>query len=491
MVIINNYLPYLYLLYSDFYFIIISSIILFSFVICLAVQDIRCVFLASAMQRLLLFLSLLDSTTDWALNYSIEELSLKFVGVTYAFTIDVISLCFVLLTEFLFIIVSLVSWESIRHGIKFYFILLFFLEITMLFLFTVNDLLLFYILFEATLIPMFLFVGKWGSTLRRVYAAFKLAAYTLFGAILMFIAILWIYSCTGTTDYAILSTYKFNFLSQLMLFIAFFSSFAIKIPMFPIHLWLPEAHVEAPTGISVLLAGVLLKAGGYGFLRFAIPICQDVLIFVSSYMMIISLLGIIYGSLVALRQTDLKKMIAYASISHMNLVTLGLFTVTNAGISGAIYLMLVHGITSSGLFICVGVLYDRYHTRIIKYYTGLATLMPQFACIFILLSLGNISFPLTGGFIGELLILFASYSDNIIIFAIAASSMIVSAFYTLWLANRILFGPLNDNNILYFSDLNLREYLVLSSLVKFMCIMGAIPEYLLSYISGNVVTLII
>jgi NADH-quinone oxidoreductase subunit M len=483
---------FLSFLYANFYNILFLNIILFFFFLCIPGTDIRNIYLVGVLQRLLLFFLLLDAENNvdaWPFNYQVEVLGLKFSGITGFYTLDTISICFILLTELLFVIVSLVSWESIKQSVDLYFSSLICLEIIMLFLFSVNDLLLFYIFFEATLIPMFLFVGKWGSTHRRIYAAFKLAAYTLFGAILMFIAILWLYVSVGTTDYVILSKYKFDFLSQLLLFVAFFSSFAIKIPMFPVHLWLPEAHVEAPTGISVLLAGVLLKAGGYGFLRFALPFCRDLLIFVSSYMMVVSLLGIVYGSLIALRQTDLKKMIAYASISHMNLVTLGLFTVTNTGISGAVYLMLIHGITSSGLFICVGILYDRYHTRVIKYYAGLATLMPQFACMLLLLALGNISFPLTGGFIGELLILFASYNDNLVICLIATSGMIFGAFYTLWLVNRILFGPINDHNILFFGDLNFREYVILSTLVKLMLIMGTIPEYILPYITTAVITL--
>ena len=331
-----------------------------------------------SLNNLKVLLSKEDNEDDDPFESRTEYMYDVFLGILYCFNLDCIAMCFSILTELLFLIVSLVSWESIKSDIKLYYLLLFILEITMLLLFVVNDLLLFYILFEATLIPMFLFVGKWGSTTRRIYAAFKLAAYTLFGAILMFVAILWLYGTLGTTDYFILANYKFNFLAQLLLFIAFFSSFAIKIPMFPVHLWLPEAHVEAPTGISVLLAGILLKAGGYGFLRFAIPICKDILIYISSYMMIISLLGIIYGSLVALRQTDLKKMIAYASISHMNLVTLGLFTVTNIGISGAIYLMLIHGITSSGLFICVGVLMIDIIRALLSIIQDLPVLCPNF-----------------------------------------------------------------------------------------------------------------
>lgn len=400
-----------------------------------------------------------------------------YLNSNYFLFVDGISIWFILLTTFLFPLVVLVSWESIKYNPKLYFILLLLIEFSLLNLFCVEELFLFYIFFETAAIPMFLMIGVWGSSERRIYASFKFFLYTIVGSVLMFLAIIWIYFQTGLTHFSLLLDCKFALLNQIFLFLAFFSSFAVKIPMMPIHLWLPEAHVEAPTGISVLLAGILLKTGGYGFIRFVLPLCPEASQIFAPLIFLISIISVLYGSMVALVQTDLKKMVAYSSVAHMNMVTIGLFSGSLAGLDGAVYLMLTHGVISSGLFICVGILYDRYHTRVIRYYGGLTNFMPIFAICFLILILANISFPSTGSFIGEFIILSDVFSKNTVVAFLAGFGIILGAFYSVWLYNRVMFGAVDSYSIRYYSDLNSREFFILLVILFFTFFMGIFPTF--------------
>lgn len=417
---------------------------------------------------------------ELALYYKISDfITPYYFSYIYNVYIDVVSFWFILLTSILILFVSILTYKNIQTKLTFYFCLLFLLQFLLTNIFSVTELLPFYIFYEGLTLPMFLLIGIWGSTKRRIYAAFNFLIYTLTGSIFMFITIFWLLYNFQTTDIFILCNYRFNFTVQLFLFIAFFSSFAIKIPIFPFHLWLPEAHVEAPTGISVLLAGILLKVGAYGFLRFVLLLCPDTLIIIRPFLFTICIIGIIYSSLIALKQTDLKKTIAYASIGHMNMIMLGIFSGEYCGILGAVYLMYSHAIISSGLFICVGVLYDRYHTRIIKYYSGLLSLMPLFSNLFFLLMLGNIAFPITGNFPGEVLIYYTLFEINPTTCILTAISMILNSFYSLWLVNRTLFGQVNDYIMICYTDLEYDEFSILLFLVIFMFIFGLCIKYIL------------
>jgi len=409
-----------------------------------------------------------------------------FLNIQYLVSIDGLSIWFILLTTLLFPLVALVSWESIQKHYKLFFMLLFLLEFFLLNIFCAEEIFVFYLYFEASAIPMFLLIGLWGSTERRIYASFKFFFYTLIGSILMFALLVFFYYYFGTTNLFYLSTYRFAFYLQIFFFIAFFSSFAVKIPMMPVHLWLPEAHVEAPTGISVLLAGILLKTGGYALIRFVLPLCPDATVFFSPFVYILSIVSIIYGSFAAIVQTDLKKMIAYSSVAHMNLATIGIFSGSVAGLQGALYLMLTHGIVSSGLFICVGIIYDRYHTRIIRYYGGLVNFMPWFAFFFLLLTLANISFPSTGSFIAEFILLSDIFAKNVVVAFLAGLGIILGAVYTVWLYNRIMFGYVNLS-IRYYADLNFREYFVLLVLIFFTFFMGIYPSFFLSIATDKLI----
>jgi NADH-quinone oxidoreductase subunit M len=417
-----------------------------------------------------------SSSSDFALSRDL--IKPFFMNIKYSLFIDALNVWFVILTTFLFFIVALVSWESVVKYRKLFFVLLFLLEFFLLNIFMVEEVLLFYVFFEGCAIPMFLFIGIWGSTIRRVYASFKFLFYTLIGSVLMFLMLAWFYYTFGTTNINVLSSFSFPMYLQICFFIAFFSSFAVKIPMVPIHLWLPEAHVEAPTGISVLLAGILLKTGGYAFIKFVLPLCVEAVVFFSPFVYLLSIVSIVYGSFAAIVQTDLKKMIAYSSVAHMNVATIGIFSGSVAGLQGAVYLMLTHGIVSSALFICVGILYDRYHTRIIRYYGGLVNFMPLFAIFFLILILANISFPSTASFVAEFMLLSDIFNKNILVALLAGLGIILGAIYSVWLYNRVMFGYVNLN-IRYFSDLNFREYFILLIMIFFVFLMGIYPTFFL------------
>jgi NADH-ubiquinone oxidoreductase chain 4 len=399
--------------------------------------------------------------------------------------IDGISLPFIILTTFIIPICILVSWSSIKEGINRYFILLLILESILITVFLVLDLLLFYIAFESSLIPMFLIIGIWGSRERKVHAAMMFFLYTLLGSLFMLFAILVIYSAIGTTDFEILSLTEISKIRQNILWLGIFLSLAVKTPMIPFHLWLPEAHVEAPVAGSVILAGILLKLATYGFLRVSLPILPEASNYFIPLIYTMATIGIIYSSFTTLRQIDLKKIIAYSSIGHMSIGILGIFSNTIQGIEGAILLSIAHGIVSPALFICVGILYDRYHSRLIKYYRGLVISMPLFAIYFFIFTLANMATPLTANFIGEFLTFTGSFKINPVLVAISATSMILVAGYSIWLYNRICFG----NESIYLikaKDLTRREFFLLLPLVFLTFLFGVFPNILLDPIHYSV-----
>nr|QYC61832.1 NADH dehydrogenase subunit 4 [Paralia sulcata] len=404
--------------------------------------------------------------------------------------IDGISLFFFLLTTLLIPLCLLVSWDSIQNNLKEYLISFLLLEFFLLGVFCVLDLLLFYVFFESVLIPMYLIVGFWGSRERKIRAAYFFFLYTLLGSVLMLLAVLYIYYQIGTTDFETLLTVSFTLKEQKFLWLAFFASFATKVPMIPVHIWLPEAHVEAPTAGSVILAGVLLKLGTYGFIRFSFPLFSEACFYFSPLVYSISAIGVIYTSFTAIRQTDFKRIIAYTSVAHMNLVLIGMFSFNNIGLEGAILQSLSHGFVASALFVIIGVVYDRYHTRTVKYYGGLVHVMPIYIFIFLIFTMANIGLPGTGSFIGEFLILTGSYKVNTIITFIGATGMILGGCYSLWLFNRIAYGNLKTQYIKNFMDLNRRETFIFIPLLFGTLVMGIYPEIFLDPIHMSVNTLI-
>ena len=370
-------------------------------------------------------------------------------GIYYTIGIDGVSLFFVILSTFLIVVCILVNWESVKFRIKEYTILLFILEFFLLNVFVSLDLFFFYVSFEAVLIPMFLIIGFWGSRERKIHAAFQFFVYTFIGSVFMLLAIYFIYLHVGSTNIEIISQATFSKNRELFLWLAFFIALGVKVPMFPVHLWLPEAHVEAPTSGSILLAGILLKLGTYGFLRFLLVLFPYGLIYYTPLVFTICLISIIYGSFATIRQIDLKKIIAYSSIVHMNFALLGLFTNDLEGIQGSLYIMLSHGLVSSALFLCIGILYDKYKTRLFMYYGGLVNFMPLFSLFFLSFILSNLGFPGTSSFIGEILVLISVISYNFKIAIFASLSMVLCAIYSLWLYNRIIFGELRLFGTIY------------------------------------------
>ncbi len=410
-------------------------------------------------------------------------------GISYHMGVDGISLLFVMLTTLLTPICILASWISIKDRVKEFMISFLILETFMIGMFCALDLFVFYIFFEAVLIPMFIIIGVWGGP-RRVYAAFKLFLYTLLGSVLMLVAMMAMYFDAGTTDMVQLMDHSFPVSMQPWLWLAFFASFAVKVPMWPVHTWLPDAHVEAPTAGSVILAGVLLKFGGYGFLRFSLPMFPDATIQFATLVFTLSIIAVIYTSLVALAQTDMKKLIAYSSIAHMGFVTAGTFTLTTQGIEGAIYQMLSHGVVSAALFLIVGVVYDRIHSREISDYGGLVYRMPAYSLVFMLFMLASVGLPGTGGFVGEILVLVGLFQVSPWLAAFAATGVILSAAYMLFLYRRIIFGQLTKENLMKIKDLNTREWAIFAPLIVLTLWMGIYPSSFLDFMHVSVDNLI-
>jgi proton-translocating NADH-quinone oxidoreductase chain M len=421
-----------------------------------------------------------------AFQFVVKILWLPNLNLNFVLGVDGISLFFLLLTTLLIPLCLLTSWNSVGSNLKEFLIAFLILDFFLIGTFCVLDLLLFYIFFESVLIPMFLIVGIWGSRERKILAAYYFFLYTLLGSVVMLLSILYIYYQVGTTDYETLITFSFSPLEQKLLWFTFFLAFASKVPMIPVHLWLPEAHVEAPTAGSVILAGVLLKLGTYGFIRFSLPLFPKASFFFTPLVYTIAAIGIIYTSFTAIRQTDFKRIIAYTSIAHMNLVILGIFSFNIIGIEGAILQSLSHGFVASALFLVIGVVYDRYRTRIVQYYGGLATVMPLYITIFLFFTMANISFPGTSSFVGEFLILVGSFKVNTTITFLGALGVIIGAAYSLWLFNRIAFGNLKTQYTQKFLDISYREFLLFFPLILGTLIVGLYPNIFLSFIHLSV-----
>ncbi len=411
------------------------------------------------------------------------------LGITYHMGVDGISMLFVLLSTLLTPICVLASWDAIQTRVKEYMVAFLVLETLMVGMFCALDFVLFYIFFEGVLIPMFLIIGIWGGA-RRVYASFKFFLYTLAGSVLMLLAIMAIYLSAGTTDIPTLLKYALPQSMQYWLFLAFFASFAVKVPMWPVHTWLPDAHVEAPTAGSVILAGVLLKMGAYGFLRFSVPMLPVATDFFTPMVFTLSIIAVIYTSLVALAQTDMKKLIAYSSVAHMGFVTLGIFTVNHQGVEGAIFQMLSHGVVSAALFLCVGVVYDRIHSREIARYGGLVEKMPVYAVLFMVFMLASVGLPGTSGFVGEFLILVGVFKVSSWVAALAATGVILGAAYMLWLYRRVIFGKLTKDDLKSILDVSPREIAVFAPLVILTIWMGIYPTPFLDIMDASVANLV-
>ena len=406
-------------------------------------------------------------------------------GIGFVMGVDGISLPFVLLTALLTPLAILASWHSITSRVREYMMGFLVLETLMLGTFCALDLLVFYLFFEAVLIPMFLIIGIWGGE-SRVYAAFKFFLYTLAGSVLMLVAMLAMSRIAGTTDIASLQEFTFTPSTQFWLFLAFFASFAIKIPMWPFHTWLPDAHVEAPTAGSMILAGILLKMGGYGFLRFSLPMFPDASLFFAPIIMVMSVIAIIYTSLVALAQQDMKKLIAYSSVAHMGFVTVGIFSINAQGIAGAIFQMISHGLISAALFFAVGVVYDRLHTRDIDAYGGVADAMPRYAVFFMIMMLGSVGLPGTSGFVGEFVVLIGAWQANPIIAILSATGIVLGAIYMLWLYRRVVFGAAENDAVANLAPLNRRELVIFAPLVVLVLWYGIFPNSIFAIVDTAV-----
>src|ERR1700744_1874066 len=441
-----------------------------------------------------LFTSFDSSTAD--LQFVEKATWIERFNITYHLGVDGISMWFVVLTALITVIVVIAGWQVITKNVAQYFASFLILSGIMVGVFSAADGMLFYVFFEATLIPMYIIIGVWGGP-NRVYAAFKFFLYTLMGSLLMLVALLYLYTQTGTFDLATWQTTKIAMTPQILLFIAFFLAFAVKVPMWPVHTWLPDAHVEAPTGGSVVLAAIMLKLGAYGFLRFSLPITPDASRELDWLIIALSLIAVVYIGFVALVQRDMKKLIAYSSIAHMGFVTLGLFigfqivahtgrtTGIAMGMDGAVVQMLSHGLVSGAMFLCVGVMYDRVHSREIAAYGGVVNTMPKFAAFMVLFALANSGLPGTSGFVGEFLVILASFKANVWYSFLAGTTLVLGAAYTLWLVKRVIFGDVANDKVAALQDLNGREFLVLGVLAIAVLLVGLWPAPLLDVMRAS------
>ena len=405
--------------------------------------------------------------------------------INYRVGVDGISILFVVLTAFITPICIVATYNSVTNRTKDFFIALLVMETMMLGVFCSLDLFIFYLFFEAGLIPMFLIVGIWGG-IRRVYAAFKFFLYTLFGSVFMLIAIIFIYLETGTTDIQTILSFNIDQKYQYWLWLGFFASFAVKTPMWPVHTWLPDAHVEAPTSGSVILAAILLKMAGYGFIRFSLGFFPIASAYFAPLIFALSIVAVIYTSLVALMQKDMKKLIAYSSVAHMGFVTIGIFAFNSQGIEGSIFQMISHGIVSAALFLCVGVVYDRMHTREISEYGGVVNTMPRYSVIFLVFILAGLGLPGTSGFVGEFLVLIGAFKANYLVAFFAATGVVLSACYSLWLYRRVIFGAVANDNVKLLKEINKTELATLLPLVFLTILLGVFPNIILDTISVSV-----
>lgn len=415
-----------------------------------------------------------DSSTA-ALQFVEQANWIERFNITYHLGVDGISMWFVVLTALITVIVVIAGWEVITERVSQYFAAFLILSGIMIGVFSTADGMLFYVFFEATLIPMYIIIGVWGGP-NRVYAAFKFFLYTLAGSLLMLVALLYLYTQTHTFDLATWQAAKIGMTPQVLLFIAFFLAFAVKVPMWPVHTWLPDAHVEAPTGGSVVLAAIMLKLGAYGFLRFSLPIAPDASHFLAPVVITLSLIAVIYIGLVAMVQADMKKLVAYSSIAHMGFVTLGFFIFSQLGVEGAIIQMISHGFVSGAMFLSIGVLYDRVHSRQIADYGGVVNTMPKFAALSMFFAMANCGLPGTSGFVGEFMVILAAVKFNFWIGFLATFTLILGAAYTLWMYKRVYFGAVANDHVAKLADINKREMFMLVVLALFTLYMGLHPK---------------
>ncbi|WP_322024424.1 NADH-quinone oxidoreductase subunit M [Burkholderia sp. BCC1977] len=415
-----------------------------------------------------------DSSTA-ALQFVEQSTWIERFDISYHLGVDGISMWFVVLTALITVIVVIAAWEVITENVAQYLAAFLILSGIMIGVFSAADGLLFYVFFEATLIPMYIIIGVWGGP-NRVYAAFKFFLYTLAGSLLMLVALIYLYTQTHSFDLATWQNAKIAMTPQILLFIAFFLAFAVKVPMWPVHTWLPDAHVEAPTGGSVVLAAIMLKLGAYGFLRFSLPITPDASHFLAPVVITLSLIAVIYIGLVAMVQSDMKKLVAYSSIAHMGFVTLGFFIFNQLGVEGAIIQMISHGFVSGAMFLCIGVLYDRVHSREIADYGGVVNVMPKFAAFAMLFSMANCGLPGTSGFVGEFMVILAAVQYNFWIAFGAAFTLILGAAYTLWMYKRVYFGAVANDHVAKLKDIGRREFVMLAVLAAFTMLMGLYPK---------------
>ncbi|MGO4158032.1 NADH-quinone oxidoreductase subunit M [Cupriavidus sp. YAF13] len=410
-------------------------------------------------------------------------------NINYHLGVDGISMWFVVLTAFITVIVVISAWEVITERVAEYMASFLILSGLMVGVFCALNGMLFYVFFEATLIPMYIIIGVWGGP-NRVYAAFKFFLYTLLGSLLTLVALLYLYSKTGTFEILEWHQAKLSMNEQIALFVAFFLAFAVKVPMWPVHTWLPDAHVEAPTGGSVVLAAIMLKLGAYGFLRFSLPIAPDASHSMAAFIITISLIAVIYIGLVALVQADMKKLVAYSSIAHMGFVTLGFFIFNEIGIEGGIIQMISHGFISGAMFLCIGVLYDRVHSRQIADYGGVVNTMPKFAALSVFFAMANCGLPATSGFVGEFMVILGAVKFNFWIGLLAATALILGAAYSLWMVKRVIFGDVVHKHVAELVDLNKREFLMLGLLAIMTLYMGLYPKPFTDVMHASVVNLL-